>query len=348
MPRPLWASILETAKDEAVLAVDLYNRPRQARTLEAFFVHMHLAWQYLLHAEFQRAGIDYRYRDDRGRLIRVDGEAKTWELQRCIKERWVAHDPVRRNLEVTVSIRNRIEHRWQRELTFATAGFAQALILNFESELCGCFGDQHTLDEFLRFPLFVSAFTSEGVERMVVAQKSLPAPLRSLLASFHADVDGDMLDDQRYEFRVHLVPRTGPRTGSDIAMTFIRDENLTDDQRRELALLGKAGTVIVRERARPIVNAGMLRPAEAARRIDSRLPFRFGLYSHFPQMWKHLQVRPQGGAENPERTDERYCVYDSAQGDYLYTPAFVDRVVSILEDDRAWSEVFGRPPVGKA
>ncbi len=347
MPKPLWTQILETAKDEAVLAVDLYNRQRQARTLEAFFVHMHLAWQYLLHAEFQKAGVDYRYRDERGRLVRIDGEAKTWELHKCVSRRWSADEPVRRNLEATVSIRNRIEHRWQRELGVATAGFAQALVLNFESELCEYFGQRHSLDDALRFPLFVGAFTAEGVERMVAAQKALPASLRGFLASFHGDTDDAMVDDQRYEFRVHLIPRTGPRTESDISLTFVREEDLTDEQRHALTLLGRAGTVIVRERIRPIVNSGMLRPTQVARAVDGRVPFRFGLYSHFPQVWRHLGVRPPGGAEHPERTDERYCVYDSAHGDYLYTPAYIEKIVAMLSDEGTWIEVFGRVPEPK-
>ena len=347
MPKPIWMRMLETAKDEAILAVDLYNRPRQARMLEAFFVHMHLAWQYLLHAEFKKDGIDFRYRDQNGRLVKIDGEHKTWELQKCITQRWSADEPVRRNLEATVAIRNRIEHRWQRELTVATAGFAQSLVLNFESELCQHFGQRHSLDDALRFPLFVGTFTAEGVERMVAAQEALPASLRGFLASFHAGVDDSLADDQRYEFRVNLIPRTGPRSESDISLTFVREEDLTEEQLHALTLLGKAGTVIVRERIRPIVNSGLLRPAQVARAVNERLPFRFGLYSHFHKVWKHLRVRPPSGDEHPERTEEHYCMYDSAHGDYLYTPAFVDKVVSMLSDEATWTEVFGQSPIPK-
>lgn len=35
--------MLEGAIDEALLAVDLYNQPRQPRRLEGFLVHMHIA-----------------------------------------------------------------------------------------------------------------------------------------------------------------------------------------------------------------------------------------------------------------------------------------------------------------
>ena len=74
-----WRIMLEGSRDEALLAVDLYNQPRQPRRLEGFFVHMHIAWLYLLHAEYRRDGVDYYYRLPNGRFDRVDEERKTWE-----------------------------------------------------------------------------------------------------------------------------------------------------------------------------------------------------------------------------------------------------------------------------
>ena len=89
--------------------MESYNRPAGRRPLEAFLVHMHIGRLYLIHAEFLRAGIEYLYRDPKRplRYIKVDGEQKTWELDRCIRERWKdPNDPVRRNLELTLWLRN--------------------------------------------------------------------------------------------------------------------------------------------------------------------------------------------------------------------------------------------------
>lgn len=52
-----WKIMLEGAIDEALHAVDLYNQPRQPRRPEGFLVHMHIAWLYLLQAEFPHAGV---------------------------------------------------------------------------------------------------------------------------------------------------------------------------------------------------------------------------------------------------------------------------------------------------
>ena len=138
--------IVEASRDEASLAVRLYNDPAEARSFEGFVVHMHLAWLYLLHAQFTRDDVDYRYwqRDNPRRLERIDGEAKRWELAKSVKERWTDdRDPVRANIEFFIGLRNRVEHRYAKEqqaLSAAVSGQAQALLLNYEKELTDQFG----------------------------------------------------------------------------------------------------------------------------------------------------------------------------------------------------------------
>ncbi|MFC3761579.1 DUF3644 domain-containing protein [Tenggerimyces flavus] len=52
--------MVAASRDEASLAVRLYNDPAEMRSFEGFVIHMHLAWLYLLHAEFIRDGVDHR------------------------------------------------------------------------------------------------------------------------------------------------------------------------------------------------------------------------------------------------------------------------------------------------
>jgi hypothetical protein len=93
--------------------VRLYNDPAEPRCFEAFAVHMHLAWLYVLHACFIRDGVDYRYWDatKKRRLVRIDGELKRWELQRSVEEHWPDGGPVSANLDFFIRLRNRFEHR---------------------------------------------------------------------------------------------------------------------------------------------------------------------------------------------------------------------------------------------
>lgn len=339
--------MLEGAREEALLAVALYNQPLQPRRLEGFFIHMHLAWLYLLHAEFKRDGVDFRYRLPNGRFQRVDGEPKTWQLTRCVEERWPEQTAVRKNLELTIALRNKIEHRYHEAIALATSGYAQALLLNFEEELTSAFGPSFSLGEHLRFPIFVGSLTALGRARIEEMHDYLPAMTRDFIARFEADLDPAIVQDQRYEFRVYLIPKLGPKSEADRALTFVREDELTPEARQAVGELGRSGIVLVRERIRGLASAGLMRPRTAASRIEERIPFKFSLYSHFSRAWRKLGCRPQAGSAHPERTDERYCVYDEPHGDYLYTPAFVEKVVSESSTAEKFRVFTGLSPVPK-
>jgi Protein of unknown function (DUF3644) len=97
-PRPRWWHTMQEARRQACVAVDFYNRAGDKRSFHDFVMHMHLAWQDLLHADLQRRKVDIFYRADNGRYARgKDGEKRTWELQRCLKHEYENNDPTRLN-----------------------------------------------------------------------------------------------------------------------------------------------------------------------------------------------------------------------------------------------------------
>jgi Protein of unknown function (DUF3644) len=340
--RATWRSMTEASRQEALQAADHYNKPKRDRSLEGFFIHMHIAWLYLLHAEFKRDGIDYRYWKG-SRLDRIDGEPRTWELRRCIEVRWSANDPVRKNLELTIALRNKIEHRYQEAISAITGGYAQALLLNYEEEITTAFGSKYSLGDELRFPVFVGTFTRDGVARILDAQHRAPSKIRKFLADFDASLDPSVTQDPHYEFRIHLVPKTGPKTEADMSITFVREEDLTDEQREALTDVGRAGTVLIRERQRAVANADNLKPKAVVEAVQASIPFDFHM-GHFVTAWRKLQVRPARSSPHPERTDERYCIYDAPHCDYVYTPAFVKKIIREIDTEEKFEAFLGSKP----
>jgi hypothetical protein len=173
--------MVDASRDEAQLAVRLYNDPAEARSFEGFVVHMHLAWLYLLHGEFTRDGVDFRYWRFQGRarrVERIDGEPKRWDVATCVRHRWSDEkEPVRANLAFFIGLRNKIEHRYARQqeaLTAAVGGQSQALLLNYEEELTGQFGPGASLATRLRFPVFIGSFTDQGSKRCAGCARSCP------------------------------------------------------------------------------------------------------------------------------------------------------------------------------
>jgi hypothetical protein len=345
--RAAWRIMLDGAIEEALLAVDLYNQPRRPRRLEGFLVHMHTAWLYLLHAEFRRDGVDYRYRLPNGRFERIEGEPRTWDLQKCVEEHWPDGGPERLNLELTIALRNRIVHRYHEATALVVSGYAQALLLNFEEELTNSFGSAMSLGEQLRFPIFAGDITALGEAKTEELRESLPKTTRDFLARFEANLDSSIANDQRYEFRVTLVPTLSAKSDADRALRFIRESELSDGDKKALQELGRTGTVVVREQTRPVASADKFTPSSVVEQVRDEIPFHFHM-GHFVRAWKAMGCRPATGAQDPKRTDERYCVYDVPHGDYLYKAAFVNKVVREIRTAERFERFLGLPPKPKA
>lgn len=350
---PKHAAAVAASRDEASLAVRLYNDPAEPRSFEAFVVHMHLAWLYLLHAVFTRDGVDHRHWDPSrsGRLVKIDGEPKLWALSDCVKHRWpAADDPVRRNLDFTIALRNKIEHRFaarQGAMSLTFGGHAQAMLLNFEAELSGQFGAEASLATRLRFPVFVGSFTADGEQALRRLRAALPASLRTFAASFTSGLDPSVSNDSRFEFRLRLIPELAPRDPDALALQFSRLDDMTEEQKKAVVALGRSGAVITREQSRPVANAGRIKPRQAAKAIEDSIPFVFTGNS-FTAAWKKLGVRPPNGEPHPERTDERYCVYDELHRDYGYTKAYVKKVAKAASTEDGFRDLVGRVPIVKS
>jgi hypothetical protein len=312
-------------------------------------MHMHVAWLRLLHAELEMAGVNYRYRARHNpRLyVKVDGEPKTWDLHECMKHRWPnPQDPVRANIDLTVRLRNKIEHRHERALQVAAAGFTQALIVNYEEEVVTEFGPAYSIASLVHLPISLSTFSREGVASLVKAQMSLPRRLRDFFIGYRSGLDQKVVDDSRFELRVEIIQKRGPKSEADLAVTFVREDDLSPEELNAYQELERTGRIILREKVRPVANLGKLRPSALCSLVEAAIPFKFRASSEFPQAWKHFRVRPLKSATGTERnkTDERYCVYDEPHGDYLYTRAFAALVIEGCATEEGFKKIVGRPP----
>ncbi|RBY95013.1 DUF3644 domain-containing protein [Blastococcus sp. TBT05-19] len=345
--------MVDASRDEASLAVRLYNDPAEGRSFEGFVVHMHLAWLYLLHAEFDRDGTDIRYwrRDNPRKLDKVDGEARRWELSRCVQERWPSDkDPVRANLTFFIGLRNKIEHRYarqQRALAAVVGGQAQALLLNYEEELTSQFGTKVSLATRLRFPVFIGSFTEEGEKALRRLRSKLPAALRTFIADYTSSLDESVAGDPHYELRLRVFQELASKPDPEaLAIQYTRWDNMTEEERQTLEAIGKKGYVVVRDRKVSVVGHGLMKAKAVRKAVEEQIPFRFH-QGHFIKAWQKLKVRPAKGDPHPERTDEKYCTYDDLNDNYGYTPAYVRKLVRECATEEKFRAFFGTAPQDK-
>lgn len=65
--------------------------------------------------------------------------------------------------------------------------------------------------------------------------------------------------------------------------------------------------------------------------------------SHHARAAYYYGVRPRRGDGSPTGTDSKYCVFDNAHGDYLYTEAWVKKLKTELTDPAKYHEIMSYP-----
>jgi hypothetical protein len=351
MPRGLSQTVrnnLEKCKAAAIAAVEAYNRPgRRFRTAQ-YIVLITIAWTAFFHAIFykQKRRPWYRKRTSgsgRGiRYVKVDGEPKHWELSECLTQYFGGNHPAeRKNLEFLIGLRNKIEHRHMPVFDASLYGECQAALLNLETLLAQEFGKQYALAEDLAVSLqFSRTIPSEKRAAAKILASTAAKSVKEYVERFRGNLPAAVLNSMKYSFNVFLVPKVANRrSAADVAVQFIPVDEASQEELTRLERLN----VLIREKHIPIANLELHRPSQVVEAVQQRLSFRFTMGTH-TAAWRYFAVRPASHAANPERTKSQYCVYDSAHGDYLYTKAWIEKLVEDLSHADVYRRVVGSDP----
>ena len=343
---------LEKCRASAIAAVEAYNRPGSRFRTAQYLVLIVIAWTAFFHAYFYSISRRPWYTtrsSGKGTGVRyqkIDGDPKHWDLTECLKQYWSGNNPAeRRNLEFLLGLRNKIEHRHLPELDASLYGECQAALLNLEDMLVSTFGEKYALGEELAVSLqFSRVIPSEKRRVARVLASDAAKSVTDYVSTFRGGLPSTVLNSMKYSFNVYLVPKVANReSAADVAVQFI---SMDEASAEELDRMEKLN-VLIREKHIPIANLDMFKPSEVVARVKARLPFEFSIHNH-TQAWQNLEIRPRKGDLHPERTRPEYCVYDRIHKDYLYTTAWIERLVKDLADPRGFYELIGRHPRRKS
>jgi hypothetical protein len=81
----------------------------------------------------------------------------------------------------------------------------------------------------------------------------LPKRLTNFIRDHDASLPDEVQGDWRYDFRVLLIARTGPKTEADAAMRFVRQDEMPEEAREVVQ-------TIVRTRSIAVQNKGRYKP----------------------------------------------------------------------------------------
>ncbi len=307
------SSLLKKAKESALLAVDVYNKPKTSFRSSGFIVLMCIAWTSLLHAIFEKKKEKYFYRQPNNRYVKVDGEKKAWELKKCAESFFNRSDPTLKNILFFYQLRNKIEHTFLPEIDANILGECQAFILGFDKILTKEFGDGHTLlDDYI--PLQLSRSVRE------IPETRDGKSLLSFINKYRVSLSTDITNSQDFAYKVFVIPNVGNhRNSSDVAINFIKiDENNSE----ELTKYSKS-IIAIKQQKIQVANQGRLKPTGVVEEIKMKTGIKKTIHWH-TTIWKKHKVRKLG---KDVKTTAKYCQYDVPHKDYIYTDKWVDFLI---------------------
>ena len=309
--------LLNKSIDSATQAISTYNDPRSTFRTGNFTVLMIIAWTSLLHAYFEREKVNYFYREENGRYKRIDGDKKAWELLECIKQVFDQTDPVRRNIELFIRLRNKIEHRNMPALDKELVGESQALVLNFEDWLIKEFGEKYALID----TLFVPIQLTRSIKRSLPVSRDEKSAIK-FVKDYRGLLEAEVENSQQYSFKAYLIPKIGNhRSSSDLAIEFVKYDPANP---KEMEKYDKA-VVAIKEKQVPVANMTLLKPSMVLEELKKH-GYDKAMNWH-TNMWRKYKVRPANKAKNKSNCKTEYCIFDKPHNDYLYTNAWVKYLV---------------------
>ena len=330
-------NILKSSIDSALIAVEIYNKPRTEFRTQAFISLMIMAWTRLFHAYFNHTiGPKYFYKKKgSNRYEIVDGEKKSWELKTCIQKYGNLSDGEKANLNLFIKLRNKIEHRHieKKELDVLLFGECQALLYNYETTLIDFFGKQYSLNENIVYSLQFSTLRQE--DQLRANRRALSADLvdlKKFIDTYRTTLPDDVFNSQSYSIKLIQVPKISNTNRNDLAIEFVKWDALSDEDRESYDRL----TTIIKDRVvkQPVVNMGGMKPGKILDIVNNETGF--GLTHHDHKcLYVIFKVRPDPSYnEDPFKTNPLYCHYDEVHKDYVYYGEWAECIISLIKKDK--------------
>jgi hypothetical protein len=352
MPRVLPQIVrnhLQKAKDSAILAVEMYNKPAIHFKSGGFIVLMVIAWTSLFHAIFFRDKIKPYYLSNSGkRYNKIDGDYKHWELDYCLKKYFKsdADNPIKKNLEFFIKLRNKVEHRSIPEIDSNIFGECQSMLLNFDEMLSKEFGESSCIREVLSFSLQLFPST-QNLNAAVLSNPSLK-PVVDFVENFRSSISPSVYESGKFSFKAFLIQVSNHPSANALPIQFVQYDKLSDEEKENT----KKAVAMIKYKYRevPVLNLGLFKIKDIVKLVQEGLgnpkvnryggqKDKFNSDTH-TRCWKKYKARPLQNDANPESTDSKYCIYDEVHNDYLYTQDWIDFLIKKMKDDSEYNSLY--------
>lgn len=340
-------ALLESSIQSALLAVEIYNKPRCPFRVESYITNMIMAWTRLLHAYFNHKTGDKYYYRDKGAYKLIDGEKKAWELKTCITKYNKLQEPIKSNLEFFIKLRNKIEHRTidRDEIGIMIFGECQSMLYNYENEIIKLFGEEYALNESLAFALqFSTLRTTKQKEANKKLLSNEVKELKEFIETYRTGLKEEVFNTQEFSLKLVQIPKICNTNRNAIAVEFVKWNSLSEEDKRNYETL----TALIKDKVikTEVINPGKLKPGKVVLEVNKHIITKINQRDH-KCILAIFGIRPYNEFEknrDPFETNTTYCHYDEAHDDYLYQESWVQFLIHNISLNKLtqdiWKESF--------
>lgn len=334
--------LLEDSISNALIAVEMYNKPRLEGRLKSYIIHMNIAWTKAFHAYFYKTiGDKYYYKDSKGKYQRIDDEKKAWELKTCMDKYKKLNSGVYKNNLFFIKLRNKIEHTYLNcsDLEIKIFGECQSLLFNYENFIIEHFGEEYSINTSLPFSLQFSQLRHEksfSSSKKLLSKEMIK--INDYIDKYRDSLSLDIYSSQEYSIKLVQIPVVSNTNKNDLAVQFLDWNKLSESEKKEVEKV----TALVKSKSeyRDIINLDKFLPGYVVERVKNIHPnFNINIHSYLVYIFS---VKPSKTRE-PDKdcfdTNTKYCFYDQSHKDYQYTEAWINFIINVLNGKLTIEEI---------
>ncbi len=323
--------LLQNSVESVLTAVEIYNKPKTQFKVQSFITLMIIGWTKVLHSYFHSEGIKYFYKGKDGNFEKIDGEYKSWDITKCIKEYKKFDEAVKSNLLFFIGLRNKVEHRdlTDTDIDMITFGECQSFLYNYETFLVEEFGEEYSINENLVFALQFSTYNTLEQKKSQKRQLSKELiDIKHYIDKYKSSLSDEIYDSQKYSIKFLIIPKISNTNRSDLSIDFIKEDSLTKEEYEKITAVIKDKKII-----KEAVNAKRYKPSKIIAilrryfKLDDKI--KFNASYHHTQLTKYYKIKPLND-EDPFDTNTKYCLYDDTHKDYVYTKEWIEFLKNVL------------------
>jgi len=235
-------ALLKKSREAMLAAVQVFNNPLIKFKTESYLVLAVISWTYLMHAYYEKLGVDYSYytlKGKRKQYVKTEyGAVKKWELSKCIKAiESPLNQSMKMNLEFIIGLRNEVEHQMTNELDFAVSAKLQACALNYNHCITEWFGKRYSVDNEL-----VMSIQFSGVDpikqRELSKIKGLSENVYNYISDFEQKLTPEVLSNKEYSYKIMYIPISANHRGqADTVVEFVKVTDEVADQVKNIVMV---------------------------------------------------------------------------------------------------------------